>query len=91
MGIKHLGLIFGVVHSVYRKVINRMLRWVVKKPKNHPLAKVRFPAADKMALFTQLIQAHDPLLDYILGFLNGFSLASECSSEVIEQNTMYNG
>jgi hypothetical protein len=47
MGIKHLCLIFGVVPSVCSKVINRMLWLVVRKLKNHPLAKVRFPDADK--------------------------------------------
>jgi DDE superfamily endonuclease len=91
MGIKHLCLIFGVVPSVCSKVINSMVRLVVKKLKNHPLAKVRFPDADKMALFAQLIQGREPSVDDVIGFLDGLSLASECSSEVIEQNAMYNG
>ncbi len=68
-----------------------MLRLVVKKLKNHTLAKVRFPDADKMALFAQLIQAREPLVDDVIGFLDGLSLASECSSELIKQNTIYNG
>ncbi len=91
MGIKHLCLIFGVVPSVCSKVINRMLWLVVKKLKNHPLAKVRFLDADKMASFAQLIQAREPSVDDVISFLDGLSLASECSSEVIKQNAMYNG
>jgi hypothetical protein len=55
-GNKHLCLIFGVVPSVCSKV----MQLVVKKLKNHPLAKVRFLDADKMALFVQLIQACEP-------------------------------
>ncbi len=30
-------------------------------------------------------------MDDVIGFLDGLSLTSECSSEVIEQNAMYNG
>ncbi len=91
MGIKYLCLIFGVVPSVCSKVINRMLWLVVRKLKNHPLAKVRFPDAVKKAMFAQMIEACEPTVDDIIGFLDGLSLASECSSEVIEQNSMYNG
>jgi len=57
MGIKHLCLIFGVVPSCCSNVINKMLWLVVKKLKNHPLAKVRFPNEEKMASFASLIQA----------------------------------
>jgi hypothetical protein len=91
MGIKHLCLIFGVVPSCCSDVINKMLRLVVKKLKNHPLAKVRFPNEEKMASFASLIQAREPSVDDVIGFLDGLSLTSECSSEVIEQNAMYNG
>jgi hypothetical protein len=44
-----------------------------------------------MALFAQLIQGREPSVDDVIGFLDRLSLASECSSEVIKQNTMYNG
>ena len=57
MGIKHLCLIFGVVPSCCSDVINKMLWLVVKKLRNHPLAKVRFPNAEKVASFALLIQA----------------------------------
>ena len=56
-GIKNLCLIFGVVPSCCSDVINKMLRLVVKKLKNHPLAKVRFPNKEQMASFASLIQA----------------------------------
>jgi hypothetical protein len=87
MGIKHLCLIFVVVLSVCSKVINRVLRWVVRKLKDDPLAKVRFPDADEKVMFAQMIEAREPTVDDVIGFLDGLSLASECSSEVIEQNS----
>jgi hypothetical protein len=55
MGIKHLCLIFGVFPSCCSDVINKMLWLVVKKLRNHPLAEVRFPNAEKVASFASLI------------------------------------
>jgi hypothetical protein len=50
--------------------------------------KVRFPDDEKMSLYARYIQAWESMVDDIIGFLDGFSLASEYSSEKIEQNTM---
>lgn len=91
MGIKHLCMIFGVVPSVCSDVINKMLRLVVTKLKRNPLARVRFPDAGKMAHFARLIQSREPATDDIIGFMDGLALTSECTSEDIEQNAMYNG
>jgi hypothetical protein len=91
MGIKHLCLIFGVTPSRCSGVINNMIKLVVKKLKRHPLAKVKFPNEEKMAHFAQLIQAREPEVDDVIGFMDGLALTSECTSEVIEQNAMYNG
>ncbi len=57
MRIKHLCMIFGVVPPVCSDVINKMLQLVVRKLKRHPLARVQFPGAEKMANFAQLIQS----------------------------------
>ena len=91
MGIKHLCLIFGVTPSRCSGVINNMIKLVVKKLKRHPLAKVKFPNEEKMAHFAQLIQAREPEVDDVIGFMDGLALTSECTSELIKQNTMYNG
>ncbi len=40
--------------------------------------------------FAQLIQAREPDVDYVIGFMDGLAVTSECISEVIEQNAMYN-
>ena len=57
MGIKQLCLIFGVVPSICRKVVNKMILLVVEKLRKNPIAKVKFPLAEKLATFAQLIQA----------------------------------
>jgi hypothetical protein len=68
-----------------------MIQLVVKKLKNHPLPKVKFPDEEKIAYFARLIQAREPDIDDVIVFLDGLALTSECTSEVIEQNAMYNG
>jgi hypothetical protein len=91
MGIKYLCLIFDVVPSVCSDVHTRIQLCVITHLKKHPLAKVRFPGAEKMALFASLIQRREPAVDDVIGFMDGLALTSECTSEAIEQNAMYNG
>ncbi len=67
------------------------MKLVVKKLKSNPLAKVGFPNEEKMEHFAQLIQTREPKVDDVIGFMDGLALTSECTSEVIEQNAMYNG
>jgi hypothetical protein len=90
MGIKHLCLVFGVTPMPCSDVINKMMQLVAKKLKSHPLAKVKFPDEEKMAQFAQTIQEREPTIDDVIGFMDGLALTSECTSELIEQNAMYN-
>ena len=91
MGIKHLCLIFGITPSRCSDVINNMLRLVVRKLRKHPLAKVKFPDDARKANFARMIQLREPAVDDVIGFMDGLALTSECSSEEIVQNAMYNG
>ena len=91
MRIKHICMIFGVTPSSCSRVINSMLRLVVRRLKKHPLARVKFPNAEKMAHFAALIQNREATVDDVIGFMDGVAFASECSSEEIEQNAYYNG
>jgi hypothetical protein len=91
MGIKHLCLIFGITPSVCSRTIRAMLLLVVRKLFRHPLAMVHFPDADKMAMFARLINLREPEVNDVIGFMDGISLSSECTSEQFEQNAMYSG
>ena len=91
MGYKHLCLIFGCTPTVCSRVINKMLKLVVKKLKRHPLARVQFPDEEKMAEYAQLIHQREPAVDDVIGFMDGVSLTSECTSEPLVQNSMYSG
>jgi hypothetical protein len=68
-----------------------MMQLVVKKSKSHPLAKVKFPDEEKMAQFARTSQEREPEVDDVIGFMDGIALTSECTSELTEQNAMYNG
>ena len=91
MGMKHLCMIFGITPSTCSEVIDKMLHLVVRKLKRHPMAAVKFPDAEKMEYFARLINQREPEVDDVIGFMDGLSLVSDCTSEVFEQNAMYNG
>jgi len=63
----------------------------VEKLKRHPLARVQFPNVDQMASFARQIKIHEPEVDNVIGFMDGLLLTSECTSEILEQNSMYFG
>jgi hypothetical protein len=66
-----------------------MLSKVVHKLIRHLLARVKFPDAEKMEYFARLIHQPEPKVDDVIGFKDGLSLISECTSEILEQNAMY--
>jgi hypothetical protein len=66
MGMQHLCLIFGVMLTRCSDIMNKMIQLIVKKLKNYPLAKVKFPDEEKMAYFAQLIQAREPEVDDVI-------------------------
>lgn len=67
-----------------------MQQLVIKKLKNPLLVKLKFPEAEKMAYFAQLIQVGEPAVDDVIGFIDGLlDLTCECTSELIEHNAMF--
>ena len=91
MNYKHLCLIFGLTPSVCGRAINFMLRRTVRLLKGNPFAKVKFPSDAKMREFADMVQAREPLVDDIIGFMDGVSMPTQCTSERVEQNAFYCG
>jgi hypothetical protein len=48
MTIKWLCLIFGITPSPCSRILKRILRMTVKRLRNHPLARIKFPNEEKM-------------------------------------------
>ncbi len=88
MQYKHLCLIFGVTPSVCSRVINTMLKKVVRKLPLHPIAWVKFPSTTKMREFVDMVHLREPMVEDIIGFMDGFSFSAECTDKHIEQNGM---
>ena len=91
MNHKHLCMIFGIVPGICSKVICAMLRLAVRRLANNPIAEVRFPSAEKMGQFSGMVQSRDPLVDGVIGFMDGVSIPAECTEECFEQNAFYCG
>ncbi len=84
---KHLCLIFGIVPDVCSKVIRTMLRLAVRRLADNPIAEMRFPSAEKMRQFSGMVQSREPLVDDVIGFMDGVSIPAECTDKRFEQNT----
>ena len=58
---------------------------------DNPIAEVRFPSAEKMGQFAGMVQSREPLVDDVIGFMDGVSIPAECTDERFEQNAFYCG
>ncbi len=91
MQYKHLCLIFGLTPSVCGCAINWMLWRMVRLLNGHLFAKVKFPDNLKMREYADMIQAREPLADDVIGFMDGVSFQTECTSKRVQQNAFYCG
>ena len=88
---KYLCLIFGITPSVCNRAINSMLKRIVRKLRTHPMARIKFPNIQKMAEFAAMVQQREPLVNDIIGFMDGVSFSSQSTDERVAQNAMYCG
>jgi hypothetical protein len=91
MNHKHMCMIFGIVPGVCSKVVRAMLGLAVHRLADNPIAEVRFPSAEKMHRFIGMVQSREPLVDDVIGFMDGVSIPAECTGERCEQNAFYCG
>jgi hypothetical protein len=89
--IKHLCQIFGVTPTTVSIVINRMIRRVIKKLKTNAAAMIRYPTLAEKEQYAEMIRVREPLVNDVIGFIDGVSIPVQCSDEESEQNAMYNG
>ena len=57
----------------------------------HPHARVKFPNGQKMQQFAAMVQAREPSVPDVIGFMDGVSLTSECTDDRLTQNAYYCG
>ncbi len=84
MNYKHLCLIFGITPSVCSRGINRMLKKIVHALMDHPFAQVKFPDGDKMREYAAMVEVREPIVNDIIGFMDGVSFPNKCMDECVE-------
>ena len=72
-------------------MLRNVLKLVVKHLRTHPLAKIQFPTPAKMGVFTSMVNNRESLIHDVIGFMDGVSLKTECTSEKVVQNAFYSG
>jgi len=69
-----------------------MMKLIVKKLKNNAISRIGFPQNDEeKQYYVSLIEQREPSIKNCIGFVDGLSVACQCSSEITEQNKDYNG
>jgi hypothetical protein len=81
MPYKHLCLLLMITPSVCSRVITGMLKKVIQKLCNHPLAQVKFPDGARMREFANMVQLRALLVNNIIGFMDGVSFPAECTDK----------
>jgi hypothetical protein len=70
-------MIFGIVPGICDKVVRAMLRLAVRRLADNPITEVRFPSAEKMRRFAGMVQSREPLVDDIIGFMDGICFVNK--------------
>ncbi len=63
----------------------------MKRLRYHPFVRISFPNEQKMREYADMIRMREPTIDNVIGFMDGLGLATEMTSERIQQNAYYCG
>ncbi len=91
MNNKHLCLIFGITPLVCSRGINWILKKIMHALRNHPFVKVKFTDREKMKEYAAMVKVREPIVNDIIGFMDGVLFSTKCMDEHVEQNSMYCG
>jgi hypothetical protein len=89
MSNKWLCLIFGITPLPCSRILKMILRMTVKWLRYHPLARVKFPNVEKMQLSSDMISVQKPMVNNVIGFMDGLGLTTGCTDERITQKAYY--
>ena len=68
-----------------------MLKLVVERLHHHPIAVIKFPSLERMQQFAEMVRISQPTINDVIRFMEGVTFASECNSEILNQNAFYSG
>jgi hypothetical protein len=88
---KHLCMLFGVVPSSVTSCITEMRKLICNILITNPASEIKFPDEDRKQYYASLCQRREPSVDNVIGFVDGVSLQTQCSSDPAIQSSFYNG
>jgi len=91
MVLKHLCVMFGIVPSSCSDYLDKTMENVIRVLCRHPQAQIKFPSVEEMRRLALMVKGRDPHVSNVIGFIDGLSLATKCSSIPEIQNAFYNG
>lgn len=91
MKINELCLIFGITPTTASDSLTEMINLVVDRLFKEPRSRICFPNEDQMQEFARMVNVREPKVDNIIGFIDGVSIAIQCSSDEDEQRSNFNG
>lgn len=89
--LSELCMLFGVSVSLCGETINDMLRLICHRLKDQTDAEIAFPGPAKKAEYAAMVHAREPSVHNCIGFIDGCSIATQCSDEPVAQSSHYNG
>jgi hypothetical protein len=91
MRVKHLSLIFGVPPSTAKRYISKLLDLVIDKLQDNEQAKISWPSDAEMEKWARLINNREPLVNDVIGFVDGVAIHVQCADDENQQSIFYSG
>jgi hypothetical protein len=91
MELKFLAMTFGITPSTVSRTIRTMIWKASRRLESNPIAEIRFPSLDEMVELAALVEAREPEVDNVIGFVDGLSLSVQCGDDEEKQALDYNG
>jgi hypothetical protein len=67
------------------------MRLVCLKLKSHPASKISFPNDEQKQNYAAMIHFREPLVQNIIGFVDGLRLSCRCGDSDVTQSIDYSG
>jgi hypothetical protein len=80
MQFKHICLIFGITPSTCSRYLDVTLQHLLSAMRRHPEARVKFPNGRTMERFAAMVHRREPLVDDVIGFMDGPLLCKKIST-----------
>lgn len=91
MHYKFLCLIFGILQGSASRYVHKMLVLLTRKLRRNAAARVIFPNAQELQQYAALVHNREPLVNNVVGFVDGVALKVECGEDDIAQSLDFNG